>query len=168
MAKQMLRRACPSYRFRNISGANSIYPAEKCMTTIPNGIILYISGARRAPVRRHETLLVPKIRIYEHTLEQSPAGTWRKNDVVLTSMRRDDVASTLIRRHFGTKCPLGQLSKQKKSNLTICTCILNHIASYGARRDYRNKSSRHFESKFPLVQQINATLYAVALGVHAI
>ena len=22
-------------------------------------------------------------------------------------MRRDDVASTLIRRHFGTKCPLG-------------------------------------------------------------
>ena len=23
-------------------------------------------------------------------------------------MRRDDVASSLIRRHFGTKCPLGQ------------------------------------------------------------
>ena len=22
-------------------------------------------------------------------------------------MRRDDVASTLVRRHFGTKCPLG-------------------------------------------------------------
>ena len=55
----VIRRACPSYRFRNISGANSTYPAEKCMTTIPNGIILYISGARRAPVRRHETLLVP-------------------------------------------------------------------------------------------------------------
>ena len=29
-----------------------------------------------------------------------------KNDVVLTSMRRDCVASTSIRRHFG-KCPLG-------------------------------------------------------------
>ena len=28
------------------------------------------------------------------------------NDVVLTSMRRNDVASTLIRPHFGTKCPL--------------------------------------------------------------
>ena len=36
-----------------------------------------------------------------------PAGIWCKNDVVLTSMRRDDVASTLIRRHFRTKCPLG-------------------------------------------------------------
>ena len=37
-----------------------------------------------------------------------PAGIWCKNDVVLTLMRRDDVASTLIRRHFCTKCPLGQ------------------------------------------------------------
>ena len=35
-----------------------------------------------------------------------PAGTWRKNDVVLTSMRGDYVASTLIRRHVGTKCSL--------------------------------------------------------------
>ena len=36
-----------------------------------------------------------------------PAGIWCHNDVILTSMRRDDVASTLIRRHFHTKCPLG-------------------------------------------------------------
>ena len=36
-----------------------------------------------------------------------PAGIWCENDVVLTSMRRDYVQSTLIRRHFGTKCPLG-------------------------------------------------------------
>ena len=36
-----------------------------------------------------------------------PAGIWCENDVVLTSMRRTNVASTLIRRHFGTKCPLG-------------------------------------------------------------
>ena len=35
-----------------------------------------------------------------------PAGTWRINDVVLTSMRRDNVALTSIRRHFGTKYPL--------------------------------------------------------------
>ena len=35
-----------------------------------------------------------------------PAGTWSKNDVVLTSMRRDDVMMW-IRRHFGTMCPLG-------------------------------------------------------------
>ena len=39
-----------------------------------------------------------------------PAGTWRKNDVVLTSMRHDYVASMSIRRHFGTKCPLGSHS----------------------------------------------------------
>ena len=39
--------------------------------------------------------------------EALPAGIWCENDVVLTSMRRDYVASTLIRRHFGTKCPLG-------------------------------------------------------------
>ena len=32
--------------------------------------------------------------------KQYPAGTWRKNDVVLTSVRRDDVASTLMRRDF--------------------------------------------------------------------
>ena len=36
-----------------------------------------------------------------------PAGIWCQNDVGSTSMRRHHVASTLIRRHFGTKCPLG-------------------------------------------------------------
>ena len=35
-----------------------------------------------------------------------PAGIWCENDVGSTSMRRHHVASTLIRRHFGTKCPL--------------------------------------------------------------
>ena len=43
-----------------------------------------------------------------------PAGIWCQNDVVLTSMRRDDVASTLIRCHFGTKCPLGILSPMRQ------------------------------------------------------
>ena len=42
-----------------------------------------------------------------HALSHFPAGIWCENDVVLTSMRRDYVASTLIRRHFDTKCPLG-------------------------------------------------------------
>ena len=46
-----------------------------------------------------------KSKIYP--LYASPAGIWCENDVVLTSMRRDYVASTLIRRHFDTKCPLG-------------------------------------------------------------
>ena len=34
-------------------------------------------------------------------------GTQHQNDVVSTSMRRDHVASTLIRRHFNVVCPLG-------------------------------------------------------------
>ena len=38
-----------------------------------------------------------------------PAGTQHQNDVVSTSMRRDHVASTLIRRHFNVVCPLGLL-----------------------------------------------------------
>ena len=50
-----------------------------------------------------------------------PAGTWRKNDVVLTSMRRDYVASTSIRRHFGTKCPTGwSVYASKHADLSVC------------------------------------------------
>ena len=46
-----------------------------------------------------------------------PAGIWCENDVVLTSMRRDDVASTLIRCHFRTKCLLGCL------DFTVCASV---------------------------------------------
>ena len=35
-----------------------------------------------------------------------------QNDVVSTSMRRNHVASTLIRRHFHVMCPLGTLSRE--------------------------------------------------------
>ena len=38
----------------------------------------------------------------------NPAGKQHQNDVVSTSMRRDHVASTLIRRHFNVVCPLGR------------------------------------------------------------
>ena len=37
------------------------------------------------------------------------AGTPRLNDVVLTSMRRDDVASMSVRRHFDVECLLGSV-----------------------------------------------------------
>ena len=47
-----------------------------------------------------------------------PAGVWCQNDVVLTSMQRDYVASTLIRRHFRTKCPLGNNGPVKQPCLT--------------------------------------------------
>ena len=43
---------------------------------------------------------------------RSPVGIWCQNDVVSTSMRRDHVASTLIRRHFHTKCPLGSVGQR--------------------------------------------------------
>ena len=36
-----------------------------------------------------------------------PAGTLRLNDVVLTWMRRDDVASTSLRCHFNASCCMG-------------------------------------------------------------
>ena len=45
-----------------------------------------------------------------------PAGTWCKNDVISTSVRRDYVASTSIRRKFGTKCPLDCSDKGDKWN----------------------------------------------------
>ena len=44
--------------------------------------------------------------------EEYPAGIWCQNDVVSTSMRRDHVASTLIRRHFYVICPLGKDPEQ--------------------------------------------------------
>ena len=49
-----------------------------------------------------------------------PADIWCENDAVLTSMRRDHVASTLIQRHFGTKCPLGKhiVSEKESAGLS--------------------------------------------------
>ena len=40
-----------------------------------------------------------------------PAGLWRRNenDVIPTSMRRDDVASTSVWRHFVVMCLLGRI-----------------------------------------------------------
>ena len=35
----------------------------------------------------------------------TPGGILRRNDDVLTSMRRNDVASASVRRHFGIMCP---------------------------------------------------------------
>ena len=49
------------------------------------------------------------VSVIVHCCGASPVGIWCQNDVVLTPMRRHHVSSTLIRRHFGTKCPLGQL-----------------------------------------------------------
>ena len=37
----------------------------------------------------------------------APGGIWCQNDVVSTSMRRNHVASTFIRRHLYVMCPAG-------------------------------------------------------------
>ena len=43
----------------------------------------------------------------EHKVVSIPVGKLWQKDVVLMSMRRDDVASTFMRRHFYAMCPLG-------------------------------------------------------------
>ena len=44
---------------------------------------------------------------YQHTVNAQQAHD-AKNDVILTSMRHDDVASTSVRRYFDVMCPLGE------------------------------------------------------------
>ena len=51
-----------------------------------------------------------------------PVGTQYQKDVVSTSMRRDHVASTLIRLHFNVVCPLG-LYQCLSSLITLNRCI---------------------------------------------
>ena len=61
----------------------------------------------------------------------TPAGIWCENDVGSTSMRRHHVASTLIRRHFGTKCPLGTITVLKRGKQALLECndgILNMVS----------------------------------------
>ena len=50
--------------------------------------------------------IIPVLRAVNVNSDQLVPPRIFKNDVVLTSMRRDYVASTSIRRHFGTKYPL--------------------------------------------------------------
>ena len=59
------------------------------------------------PIRHFVKKWPPNIS-FRYLRSNYPAGIWCQNDVVSTSMRRHHVASTLIRRHFGTKCPLGR------------------------------------------------------------
>ena len=58
-------------------------------------------------------LLKPPIGIYKKALKSEkaqiyniPADTLHCKDVLLTSMRRNDVASTSVRCHFSVMCPL--------------------------------------------------------------
>ena len=59
----------------------------------------------------------------------SPAGTQHQNDVVSASMRRDHVASTLIRRHFAVVCPLGRCPHILEDRFSHGAALLNHVRS---------------------------------------
>ena len=54
-------------------------------------------------------------------IPRNPAGTQHQNDVVSTSMRRDHVASTLIRRHFNVVCLLGRVTITEHSHVITQT-----------------------------------------------
>ena len=47
------------------------------------------------------------------------AATWRRNDVVLTSMRRDEVASTSVQRYYDVMCLMSSFFYHKKDKQTI-------------------------------------------------
>ena len=82
-----------------------------------------------------DTALILKFRIsaQERTSPyEMPQRTRHKNDVVLTSVRRYYVASTSIRRHFGTECPLGVLIRTN----TVSGFLFRHIKSVQSRRNW--------------------------------
>ena len=70
-----------------------------------------------------------------HVAADSPSGTWRKNDVVPTSVRRDDIVATSIRHHFGTICPLGSFCSPDVPgsfhDKPVHTYIYDEIIMYG-------------------------------------
>ena len=61
--------------------------------------------------------------------EYDPAGIiWRRNNVVRTSMRRYDVASTLIWRCFKVVCLLGiRLFETHRRHSQMCPCARSYI-----------------------------------------
>ena len=61
-----------------------------------------------------------------------PVDIWCPNDVVSTSMRRNHVASTLIRRHFYVICPLGNVSDKGG----ICSFSNQKREAYLSRSSY--------------------------------
>ena len=63
-------------------------------------------------------------------------GIWCQNDVVSTLMRHNDVASTLIWRHFYVMCPLGKLP------LHFALCGVKMIERLGDDADGRGFEPR--------------------------
>ena len=62
---------------------------------------------RRGRAGLFEALLDAHVTRYVYVADRMLLRPQRQNDVVSTSMRRDHVASTLIRRNFDVVCLLG-------------------------------------------------------------
>lgn len=92
----------------------------------------YVEKHRLSPAKHFDLILSIKFHI-----QILAKDTCCKNDVILTAMQRDYVASTSIRRHFVTKCPLGcllpytllVLCMAKTARMTFILCIANCLRS---------------------------------------
>ena len=59
-----------------------------------------------------------------------PAGILRRNNVLLTSMRSNDVPLTSLRRHYDVMCPLGNISTSYFIELNpLMILVWNHVRS---------------------------------------
>ena len=79
------------------------------------------------------TLILKKVGLF-------PAGTQHQNDVVSTSMRRDHVASTLIRRHFNVVCLLCWVVKRIK----VLTALVGRLSLNVGRENGPERRRRLF------------------------
>ena len=89
--------------------ALEVYPAPSHHPTTPGYVMNYVDllplACKEAiPSASFRRITVVKKKHKKNSL--FPAGTLRRNDVVLTSVRRLYVASTSIQRHFDVVCPL--------------------------------------------------------------
>ena len=89
-------------------------------------------------------------------IKTCPAGIWCQDDVVSTLMRRNHVASTLIRRHFRTKCPLGghffRFSPDKLSHANQFIDPRDIVTSYLRRYQWNPNEAKNVPSFSPVVE----------------
>ena len=76
---------------------------------------------------------------YFRNEKNCPAGIWCQNDVVSTSMRRQHVASTFVRRHFYVMCPLGDKFQLNEFKILKSNCIEStSIVSFSTYSGFQN------------------------------
>ena len=72
-------------------------------------------------------------------------------------MRREDVASTLIRRHFGTKCPLGRCSQGQSDQDIHFPPVLLRLLDALLNRKIRKMF--HFQNNLIMVINIGVPIF---------